>query len=273
MSSPTKLSQLLTSTTTTSSSSPSTISPSSYFASLTRKRQQKKMSITQTYYLAHTARKKLTREASRADHNLRLLVGHANLLDTLMIDLADAEQEQERWFNQTVSGATKGSYRQESQHIQWAETLVEEPEEEDWDPEYLSDADSDDSEEDSDLEEDYAPVVRRRAPSPVAIITETELEDYDSDSDSDSDSEFEYDDDEDLDELALTRSPSRQTPPELSHDEDDSEDDSMPPSPPQLLLASFDEKQAHATEISLGDPDFETRYYAQQARQPIIEAC
>ncbi|KAJ0417476.1 hypothetical protein BJY00DRAFT_207238 [Aspergillus carlsbadensis] len=271
MSSPTKLSQLLTSTTITSSSSPSTISPSSYFTSLTRKRQQKKMSITQTYYLAHTARKKLTREASRADHNLRLLVGHANLLDTLMIDLADAEQEQERWFNQTVSGASKGSRRSESEHIQWAETLVEEPEE-DWDPEYLSDADSDDSEEDSDMEEDYAPV-RRRAPSPVAIVTETELEDYDSDSDSDSDSEFEYDDDEDLDELALTRSPSRQTPPELSHDEDDSEDDSMPPSPPQLLLESFDEKQPHTTEISLGDPDFETRYYAQQARQPIIEAC
>ncbi|KAL3467108.1 hypothetical protein BJX64DRAFT_190671 [Aspergillus heterothallicus] len=270
MSSPTKLSQLLTSTTTSSTSPSATVSPSSYFASLSRKRQQKKMSITQTYYLAHTARKKLTREASRADHNLRLLVGHANLLDSLMIDLADAEQEQERWFNQTVSGATKGSYRSESQHIQWAETLVEEPEDEDWDPEYLSDGDSDDSEEDSDLEEDYAPV-RRRAPSPVAIVTETELEDYDSDSDSDS--EFEYDDAEDLEELALTRSPSRQTPPELSHDEDDSEDESMPPSPPQLLLESFDEKQAHTTEISLSDPDFERQYYAQQARQPIIEAC
>ncbi|KAL2856681.1 hypothetical protein BJY01DRAFT_203248 [Aspergillus pseudoustus] len=272
--SPTKLSQLLTSTTTPSSSPSTTISPSSYFASLTRKRQTKKMSITQTYYLAHTARKKLTREASRADHNLRLLVGHANLLDSLMIDLADAEQEQERWFNQTVSGATKGSHRSESQHIQWAETLVEEPEEDDWDPEYLSDDDSDDSEEDSDFEEDYAPV-RRRAQTPVTIVTETELEDYnsDSDSDSDSDSEFEYDDAEDLEELALTRSPSRQTPPELSHDEEDSEDDSMPPSPPQLLLESFDEKQPHTTEISLSDPDFETRYYAQQARQPVIEAC
>ncbi|KAL2872523.1 uncharacterized protein BJX67DRAFT_376331 [Aspergillus lucknowensis] len=228
------------------------------------------MSITQTYYLAHTARKKLTREASRADHNLRLLVGHANLLDSLMIDLADAEQEQERWFNQTVSGASKGSYRSESQHIQWAETLVEEPEE-DWDPEYLSDDDSDLSEEDSDAEDDYTPV-RRRAPSPVAIVTETELEDYDSDSDSDS--EFEYDDAEDLQELALTRSPSRQTPPELSHDEDDSEDDSMPPSPPQPpLLESFDEKQAHHTEISFPDPDFEHRYYVQQAQRTIIEAC
>jgi hypothetical protein len=226
------------------------------------------MSITQTYYLAHTARKKLTREASRADHNLRLLVGHANLLDSLMLDLADAEQEQERWFNQTVSGATKGSYRSEHHHIQWAETLVEEPEE-DWDPEDVSDEDSDLSEEeDSDIEEDYAPI-RRRAPSPVAIITETELEDY---SDSDSDSEFEYDGAEDLNDLALTRSPSRQTPPDLLHDEDESEDDSMPPSPQQPLLETFDEKQAH-TEISLSDSDFEHRYYVRPAQQPMIEAC
>ncbi|KAL4910287.1 hypothetical protein BDW74DRAFT_144771 [Aspergillus multicolor] len=258
------------STSTASAPAPSF---TSYFNALTRKRQQKKMSITQTYYLAHTARRKLTREASRADHDLRLLVGHANLLDSLMLDLADAEQEQERWFNQTVSGATKSAYRDSQQHhIHWAETLVEEPEE-DWDPEDLSESDSDLSEEeDSDFEEDYAPtpVVRRRAPSPVAIITETELEDYDSASDSDSEFEYEYDDAEDLDELALTRSPSRQ-PPELSHDEDDSEDDSMPPSPPQPILESFDEKAAQA-ELSLTDSDFEHGYYVRQAQQPIIEA-
>lgn len=267
------MSSTLSPLTSTSPSPPPASSFTSYFDSLTRKRQQKKMSITQTYYLAHTARRKLTREASRADHDLRLLVGHANLLDTLMVDLADAEQEQERWFNQTVSGATKGSYRPEHQHIQWAETVVEEPEE-DWDPEDLSDEDSDLSEEeDSDFEDDYTPI-RRRAPSPAAVITETELEeDYDS-SDSDSDSEFEYDDAEDLDELALTRSPSRQTPPELSHDEDEeSEDDSMPPSPPQPVLETFDEKQAHTTEIALSDSDFEHRYYVPQAQQPMIEAC
>ncbi|KAL4958547.1 hypothetical protein BDW69DRAFT_1046 [Aspergillus filifer] len=259
---------------TTSPLTPSTSTPSSftsYFNSLTRKRQQKKMSITQTYYLAHTARRKLTREASRADHDLRLLVGHANLLDTLMLDLADAEQEQERWFNQTVSGATKSSYQSQQHHIQWAETLVEEPEE-DWDPEDLSDEEDSDlsEEEDSDYEEDYAPV-RRRAPSPAAVITETELEeDYDS---QDSDSEFEYDDAEDLDDLALTRSPSRQ-PPGLSHDEDDSEDDSMPPSPPQPILETFDAKQTDSSELSLSDSDFEQRYYVQQAQQqPMIQAC
>ncbi|RDW90555.1 uncharacterized protein DSM5745_02330 [Aspergillus mulundensis] len=256
--------------TTSTASAPAPASFTSYFNALTRKRQQKKMSITQTYYLAHTARRKLTREASRADHDLRLLVGHANLLDSLMLDLADAEQEQERWFNQTVSGATKSAYRADQQHhIQWAETLVEEPEE-DWDPEDLSETDSDLSEEDSDYEEDFAPlpVVRRRAPSPVAIITETELEDYDSDSDSEY--EYEHDDAEDLDELALTRSPSRQ-PPELSHDEDDSEDDSMPPSPPQPILEAFDEKQAQA-DLALADSDFDHRYFV-RAQQPMIEAC
>ncbi|KAL4807305.1 hypothetical protein BDV18DRAFT_137419 [Aspergillus unguis] len=249
----------------------STPSFTSYFNSLTKQRQSKKMSITQTYYLAHTARRKLTREASRADHDLRLLVGHANLLDSLMLDLADAEQEQERWFNQTVNGATKGAYQPQSSHIQWAETLVEEPEE-DWDPEDLSEEDSDLSEEeDSDFEDDYTPVrARGRAPSPVAIVTETELEDLDSDSDSES--EYEYDDAEDLAELALTRSPSRQTPPELSHDEDDSEDDSMPPSPPQPVLETFDQKQAQS-EISLAESDLEHRYYVSQAQQPMIEAC
>ncbi|KAL2834217.1 hypothetical protein BDW59DRAFT_137530 [Aspergillus cavernicola] len=253
---------------TSTSSSSGTPSFTSYFNSLTRKRESKKMSITQTYYLAHTARRKLTREASRADHDLRLLVGHANLLDSLMIDLADAEQEQERWFNQTVSGVAKGSPRTENQHIQWAETVVEEPEE-DWDPSDVSDEDSDLSEEDSDFEDDFAPV-RPRAPTPVAIVTETELEE---DYDSDSDSEFEYDDAEDLDDLALTRSPSRQTPPELSHDDSDSEDDSMPPSPPQPILETFDQKLPHAAEISVSDSEYEHGYYVQQAQQTMIEAC
>lgn len=36
------------------------------------------------YYLATRARAKLTREACRQDHDLRVLVSHANLLDSLM---------------------------------------------------------------------------------------------------------------------------------------------------------------------------------------------
>lgn len=247
---------------------------SPYFNSLFRRRQQKKMSITQTYYLAHTARKKLTREASRADHDLRLLVGHANLLDSLMLDLADAEREQERWFNQTVSGANKA--QEEPRHIQWASTVIEESEEE-WDAEDASDLDSDVSdsdEEDSDFEESGFAVntpPRRRAPSPVAPAPEPILME---DEDDDTDSDFEYDDMEDLEELSLTRSPSRQSPPELLADlDDESEDDALPPSPPQPALESFDEKEASSTTIPLeGQPHlFEAGYYVSQ-EQTIIEA-
>ena len=119
----------------------------SQFLSSPLKKQKKAMSVTQTYYLAHTARGKLSHEAARSDHNLRLLVGHANLLDSLMLELAEAEQEQESWFNQSVKKATK---TEEPKHIQWADTVVEDPEE-DWEAE---DADSSDSESDYDSDED-----------------------------------------------------------------------------------------------------------------------
>src|SRR6478609_5725341 len=130
-----------TTTTTTTSIHRPTASKTS---SLRQSTLKKNMSITQTYYLAHKARAKLSSEAAQPDHNLRLLVGHANLLDSLMLELADAEREQESWFNQSVRGATKT----EEKHIQWADTVVEEPED-DWSPE---DAES---ESDSDSESDF----------------------------------------------------------------------------------------------------------------------
>lgn len=238
----------------------SSSSSNPYFNSLARRRQQKKMSITQTYYLAHSAHQKLTREASRADHDLRVLVGHANLLDCLMLELADAEQEQERWFNQTVSGATKSAYQQ-SRHVQWAETVVEDPED-DWDIDDASDLDSEDSDDlDEDAEEEEFVVntpVRRRAPSPMLRITEEEVEENDDDkneNDSD-DSDFEYDDAEDLEELALTRSASRRSPPELLSDSDgESEEDTMPPSPPQQTLDPFVEDGPQSKELPLSDAE------------------
>ncbi|KAJ5502294.1 hypothetical protein N7463_005168 [Penicillium fimorum] len=260
-----------------SSTTSNTSKPSPYFDSLVRRRQQKKMSITQTYYLAHTARKKLTREASRADHDLRLLVGHANLLDSLMYDLADAEREQERWFNQTVSGATKASAPSTRQHIQWASTVVEEPEE-DWDPEDASDLDSELSDSDSD-DSDYDETefvintpVRRRSPSPVVHFHHEDLLEEDDEGD-DTDSDFEYDDAE---ELSLTRSFSRQSPPELLSDSDgESEDEATPPSPPQPTLETFDEKEPATTAITLAGSDqphlFEQGYFGAQ-EQTIIEA-
>ncbi|KAJ5542477.1 hypothetical protein N7535_004898 [Penicillium sp. DV-2018c] len=257
----------------TTSQSPSPSSP--YFDGLHRRRQQKKMSITQTYYLAHTARKKLTHEASRADHDLRLLVGHANLLDSLMFDLADAEREQERWFNQTVKGATKAS-SPSRQRIQWASTVVEEPEE-DWDAEDASDLDSDLSDsDDSDFDESDFVIntpSRRRAPSPVAPRHEYDLVEEDEGEDTDSD--FEYDE-EDLDDLSLTRSPSHQSPPGLLSDSDgESEDEATPPSPSQPELESFHEKEPATTEVVLAGSDdqphlFEPGYF-DTPEQRIIE--
>lgn len=179
------------------------------------------MSITQTYYLAHSARGKLSKEAARPDHDLRLLVGHANMLDSLMLDLANAEQEQERWFNSIVSGSSAHDEEDETRHGH-IETIVEEPES-DW---KVEDAESSDEESEDEYEE-----------KPVANITAIEV-----------DSDMEDDDETDGD-LTLTRTASRHSPPELSMDTDsssDSEDDHMLPSPPTTPLEGLSEKQRQA---------------------------
>lgn len=187
------------------------------------------MSLTQTYYLAHTARGKLSKEAARADHNLHRLVGHANLLDGLMLDLADAEREQESWFNQTVKGATKAS--ESPRHIQWADSVEEAIEEGD-------DYSDNDSDSDDEMEQIPHMPVRRlpqeSAPAPMVTVEE------------DSDAEME-DDEENDEDLALTRTHSNQ-PPELLHESDSESDDDMPPSPPQaeLPVSVFSEKQRQA---------------------------
>ena len=132
------------------------------------------MSITQTYFLAHSARGKLSKEAARGDHDLRLLVGHANMLDSLMLDLANAEQEQERWFNKTVTGAHEEDEETQS-HV---ETIQEEEED---------DSEITAVEVDSDMEEDDetdAELTLTRTPSrhsPPALT-------LDSDSDSEDES-------------------------------------------------------------------------------------
>jgi hypothetical protein len=184
----------------------------------TRPQKKQKMSITQTYFLAHSARGKLSKEAARADHDLRLLVGHANMLDSLMLDLANAEQEQERWFNKTVSG----SEEEEEEQVAHVETIQEEPEMEE-------------AEEDSDIEED---------------------------------------DESDSEELALTRTPSRHSPPALTMDVDsDSDDESMPPSPPQQALDTMDAKQrqAIATTSYYDTKDSSISLFDQ--RQPLVVAA
>lgn len=184
-------------------------------------KKKQRMSLTSTYMVASTARSKLGREAGRADHNLRLLVGHANLLDSLMIELQEAEREQEAWFNQSVRKASKP---EQSRHIQWMDEITEMEDDE-------SDSDSDMDEEEDMLFE--IPVRKMRA-APVEISS-TEL-----------DEDAEYDEESDDDELALHRTPSKHSPPELSYEEEeDSDSEDECPSPEDTVL-ELSEKQRQA---------------------------
>jgi hypothetical protein len=218
--------------------------------SRTTQKPKPKMSLTQTYYLAHTARRKLSKEASRADHDLRILVSHANLLDNLMLELSNAEQEQQRWVDRTAVSDSHNKNRQftteEEQHIQWADqTTVEYVEESSED----SDSDSDSDYALSDDEDLPSPsssfssfslsssvytastTTLHRNTAPSVIITQQEL--------------LASDTEEDTERLALTRSPSH-SPPELLDDlSDDSEEDVAPPSPPQPTYDIF-----HASGLS-----------------------
>ncbi|KAF2241625.1 hypothetical protein BU26DRAFT_174796 [Trematosphaeria pertusa] len=227
---------------------------SHYFASPPQKKQ--KMSLTQTYYIAASARSKLGKEACRADHDLRLLVGHANLLDSLMIELQDAERQQEAWFQNTVAKAQKS---EEPRHIQWADTIEEEPEE---DSDSDSDSDSDLYDEDGDFDMVNLPRHLRQAP---VQITTTEIDEEDD--------EDQYDDLEDDADLALARVPSQsQSPPELVHDED-SDDESPPVSPPQPTM-EFSEKEAMlTTSFYDGKPQasyFEDDLFIPESTAPLI---
>ena len=256
----------------------STIPASPTTKALTASPPQKKqkMSLTQTYYLAHSARGKLSKEAARSDHDLRLLVGHANLLDGLMIDLANAEQEQESWFNHTVKGAATVS--EEPKRVQWADTIPEDLEEAVEDEFY---AESSDSESDDDEEMETAePMPFHKVLQAPITITTTEFDD---------DEDMEDEDSED--DLALTRTSSAH-PPELLHEDEDSEseDDSMPPSP-EMPLDAFSDKQRQAiattsyyqslpvkstSPASLPESDqsfFDEGFYLPQRQQTVIAAC
>jgi len=214
-----------------------------------------KMSITQAYFLAHKARSKLSSEAARPDHNLRLLVGHANLLDSLMLDLAEAEREQESWFNQSVRGAAPAApTKPQDKHIQWADTVIEEPTN-DWHAEDAdsSDSDSDYSDDDDEDVEMADAVSLRRIPSHAAV------KDFGYHMDED---DYSDEDDEDFADLALQRSPSHSaSPPELDHDSDTSEDESMPPSPPTVVLPTFSDKKPAPTTTQDKDAFYSEGYY------------
>lgn len=217
--------------------------------------KKQKMSLTQTYYVASTARSKLGREAARADHDLRLLVGHANLLDQLMVDLADAEKEQEAWFNQSVRKASKP---EEPRHIQWIDTISEEVAEDDSDEESDNGSDYD---EDAEMF-DMMPTIKKMR-SPPVTVSSMEIDEED---------EEEYDEEYDT-EHALSRVASKHSPPELTHDSDsDSDDESMPSSPEAEPAMQFSEKDRQTmTTTSFYDAKSQQGledYIMQQAQQP-----
>lgn len=176
--------------------------------------KKQRMSLTQTYYIASTARTKLGREASRGDHDLRLLVGHANLLDVLMVELQDAEREQEAWFNESIRKANKP---EQERHVQWIDSIAEE---------FEDDSDSESDSDDDIYDEQSQITVPAQA---TYIVSSREIEEDEEDQDYEM-QDMEYDD-----EHALTRTDSH--PPELVHeDSSDSEDDSLPPSPDRSEL-------------------------------------
>lgn len=192
------------------------------------------MTLTQTYRLAHRARGKLSSEASRGDHDLRLLVGHANLLDTLMVELHDAEREQDAWFEQSVAGAPKPS---EPKRVAFAPSI----EQHRLDIPDASEDEAEDNESDSEDEDSRKPVytptpaARLYARSPPATRVSFE-------SDDDEEAMADSDDESDNIELALTRTTSRSSNeqvPDLVHESDSSdESDEETPSPSPTNLAA-----------------------------------
>ncbi len=95
--------------------------------------------------IAHQARSKLAKEAQASDHNLHRLVCHANMLDTLICDLAQAEQQQESYLNKLTQKASPGPRKAKAEKWDFVvmEKLAEESEE-DSDSDSESDAESDD---------------------------------------------------------------------------------------------------------------------------------
>ena len=171
-------------------------------------RKKHQMSIKNACLLA---RRKLSQEAARTDHDLRLLVGHANIVDSLMIDLANAEAAQERPSNRCQAGAQK------PEEALGCEAVVTE--------EHWATEDQQSSREPICTEEDFR----------SAQLLETACIEL----------KTGFDDDKDNQSLALTRTVSRHCAPDfITYDDSDSEDEYMPPSLPNLPVRNFTAKQS-----------------------------
>ena len=176
-------------------------------------RQQK--TTTLTYSVATTCRFKLRKEADRPEHELRRLVGHANMLDQLMEELLFEERRQEGRVNAILRHAPKP---QEPQKVQWIDSIAEEVVEEE------EESDSDDA---SDEDDDFAhvsqyevSVCKPKSPPPKLWSA------YFDENDELSDDDEECDEEAGDSDLVLRRWPSKTHVPELTHESlSDSEDE------------------------------------------------
>jgi hypothetical protein len=109
------------------------------------------MNVEQAFDLARTAKRKLLKEASGVDPNLRQLLGHANLLDTLLVRIAVPIHKQATTSDGPVTKLAK-TIEQKRLNMGWDVTVVEAIEDEldDDEPEVTDDdtdsgSDSDES--------------------------------------------------------------------------------------------------------------------------------
>jgi len=129
--------------------------------------------VTQTYIIAHQAREKLAKEANCPDHNLHRLVCHANMLDTLIFDLAHAEEEQDSYLNKLCSGTKKPTKK--SKVERWTQVVRDKLEEESG-----SSDGYDLSEDDDSSDEEYEHCENRdadKANGTVSVVISSEEED------------------------------------------------------------------------------------------------
>ncbi|CDR45420.1 CYFA0S18e01464g1_1 [Cyberlindnera fabianii] len=139
-------------------------------------------SMADTYILASKARAKLTKEASRPDHDLRILVSHANMLDNLM-DKIHAHRE----------SILDGSYVAKNVSFTLPDITHVSIAEDDYDDVYDSDSDSDYDDDDDDEDDS----LYHKATTVEYHADEDEYDDDDDEWDSLSDAEDDFSEEED----------------------------------------------------------------------------
>ena len=104
----------------------------------------------QTSLIAHQVRQKLAKEANCPDYRLHRVVCHANMLDTLITDLAHAEDEQKGHLYKPPSGAQKPTRKSKTE--KWVQVVLETGEEEESESSDELELSSDDDSSDGEFE-------------------------------------------------------------------------------------------------------------------------